>query len=303
MAGSASRVRIAYRETGSSEPWQVIRRTGDALTVASSTVRSDEVRSDRTRGDQKTTMLNPNGTIDVEFSASNYDAFIAAALGGQWTENAVQNGINIPRFDFLKSYLDADEHVEFQNCVIGQMQVTASSAQKVTGQLTIMGEGHDDDYDPSGDTFVEPEDTIIMDSSNNLGQIQVDGSALTNTCFTSISFTINGNFQSDQCVGTLYQHHTEASLDITGSATLRYTPASMAVWRKTTTSTPLSLDFVLSDSEYSYAPSMPRVFASGDLPNGTVDSGVLTHDLSFTAARDAAGVMMEITRTVPAVTP
>lgn len=303
MAASASRVRIAYRESGSSDPWKIMRRTGDALTIANSTVRSDEIRSDRTRGDQKTITLNPNGTIDSELSAVNFDDFMAASLGGTWASDSVQNGVSIPRYDFLKSYLDIDEHVLFEDCVIGQMQVTANSAQKVTTQLTIMGEGHDDEYDPSGDTFVEPEDTIIMDTSNNLGQIQVDGAALAGTCFTAISFTINGNFQSDQCIGTLYQHHTEASLDITGSATLRYTPASMDVWRKTTTSTPLSLGFVLSDEDYSYAPSLPRVFVSGDLPNGAVDGGVLTHELAFTAARDVNGVMMSIDRTVPAEAP
>ncbi|MGB1951961.1 MAG: phage tail tube protein [Marinobacter sp.] len=301
---SSSRVRIAYREAGASTPWIIIRRTNDALTVGTETQRSDEIRSDRTRGDQKVTTITAAGTIDFEFNASNLDVFIAAALGGTWTADTpvvgtdqLKNGVTVPKFEFLKSYLDTDDHVKIGDAVVGEMQLTANAGEKVTGQISIMGSSHDDDYDPTGDTFDEPSDTVIMDSSNNLGTILIDGSAASGICFTGISFTISGGFQMSQCVGNQYQDHFAGSIDITGTLTTRLSAEGLALWRKSITSTPVSFGFTLSEGDDSYDISLPRNFLSGDLPSGGLDA-ILTSDLTLTSARDANGVMMQVERTL-----
>ena len=264
---SSSRVRIAYR-AGDTGPWTILRRTGDALTVGTETQRSDEVRSDRTRGDQKVTAITAGGTIDFEFSSSNMDAFIAAALGGTWAADTpavgseqTQNGTTVPRFEFLKSYLDTGDHVLIGDAVVSNMQLTANAGEKVTGQITIMGSSHDDAYDPTADTFNEPSDTVIMDSSNNLGSILIDGTAAT------------------------------------GSLTMRLSEEGLNLWRNSITSTPVSLGVTLSEGGNSYDISLPRNYLSGDLPSGGLDT-ILTSELSLTAARDANGVMMSVDRTL-----
>ena len=300
---SSSRVRIAYR-AGDTGPWTILRRTGDALTVGTETQRSDEVRSDRTRGDQKVTAITAGGTIDFEFSSSNMDAFIAAALGGTWAADTpavgseqTQNGTTVPRFEFLKSYLDTGDHVLIGDAVVSNMQLTANAGEKVTGQITIMGSSHDDAYDPTADTFNEPSDTVIMDSSNNLGSILIDGTAATGICFTGLSVTIAGGFQSSHCLGNLYRDHFEGSLDITGSLTMRLSEEGLNLWRNSITSTPVSLGVTLSEGGNSYDISLPRNYLSGDLPSGGLDT-ILTSELSLTAARDANGVMMSVDRTL-----
>lgn len=300
---SSSRVRIAYRVAGSSDPWQIIRRTGDALTVGSETQRSEQVISDRTRGDQRVTTITAGGTIDYEFSAGTFDELLSAALAGTWQTDTpvvgtdqLTNGTTAPRYEFLKSYLDTGDHIKIGNAVISQLSLAASAGQKVTGQLTIMGSSHDDAYDPTADTFTDPTDSIIMDASNNLGSITIDGSPTTGICFTEISVTISGGFQSDQCVGSLYQNHFEGSFDITGSVTMRLSANALAEWRKSITSTPIALGFTLSEGTDSYAVSLPRNFLSGDLPSGGLDT-ILTSSLNLTAARDASGVMFQVERT------
>lgn len=297
---SSSRVRIAYRTAGGTGPWTIFRRTGDALTVGTETQRSDEVRDDRTRGDMKTTTITAGGSVDIEFSSVNFDAFIAAAIGGAWSADSVSNGTTIPRFDLLKSYQDTGDHVLFENCCVWEMSLSANAGEKVTGQITFQGSGHNDNYDPSGDTFDQPEDTIIMDASNNLGSITVDGAPLSGMCFTAISLNISGGFQTDQCVGSLYQNHFEGSVDITGSVTTRLSAAALDLWRNSITSTPVALGFELSDPDgYAYTLALPRNFLSGDLPSGGLDT-ILTSELSLTAARNDLGVMLQIDRTVPA---
>lgn len=298
---SGSRVRIARRAHGSSDPWQILRTTGDALTVASETTRSDEIRDDRTRGDQKTIMINPNGTVSFELSPANFDSIMESVLSGIWTTDVLANGTTARKWDYLKSYMDLDEHILLENAYETQLQLTANSGEKVTGQVTIMAQGHDDQYDPSGDTFEEPEDTVIMDASNNMHTIRVDGAEpATGVCIKGLDLTINGSFQTDQCVGSLYQVHSPGSFDITGSVNFRFSSATLEYWRKAINSTPMALDWTFSEGDYSYVPSLPRIFLSGDLPGGSLDS-ILDLSLDITAARDANGVMMEVTRTVPAV--
>lgn len=301
---SSSRVRIAYRTAGSSDPWTILRRTGDGLTVGTETQRSNEVRSDRTRGDQKVTTITAGGTIDVEFSASNLDNFLAAALGGTWAVDTpvvgteqLTNGTTVPQFEFLKSYLDADDHILIGDAVVSQMQLTANAGEKVTGQITVMGSSHDDAYDPTADTFTEPTDTVIMDSSNNLGSILIDGAAATGICFTGLSLTIAGGFQGSQCLGNLYQDHFEGSIDITGSLTMRLSSAGLDLWRNSITSTPVGFGLTLSEGGNSYVLDLPRNFLSGDLPSGGLDA-ILTSDLNLTASRDANAVMMKVDRTL-----
>lgn len=296
---SGSRVRIARRPHGSTDPWQVLRTTGDALTVASDPTRSDEIREDRTRGDQKTVMINPNGTVSFELSPANFDSIMASVLSGSWTTDVLQNGTAESKWDYLKSYMDLDEHILFEDAHETQLQITANSGEKVTGQVTIMAQGHDDQYVPTGDTFTEPEDTVIMDASNNMHTIRVDGAEpATGVCIKGIDLTINGSFQSDQCVGSQYQVHSPGSFDITGSVNFRFSSATLEYWRKGLNSTPMALDWTFSEGDYSYVPSLPRIFLSGDLPGGSLDS-ILDLSLDITAARDANGVMMKITRTTP----
>ncbi|SEN64792.1 phage tail tube protein [Halomonas caseinilytica] len=302
---SGSRVRICRRPAGSTDPWQILRTTGDSLTVATDTTRSEEIRDDRTRGDQKTIMINPNGTVNFEFSAANFDSILSSVLAGSWAVDTpvagtdqLVNGTAETRWDYLKSYMDLDEHILISDAVESQLQLSGNSGEKVTGQVTLMGHGHDDQYDPSADTFTEPQDTVIMDMSNNLHTVRVDGAEpASGVCLKGFDITISGNFQSDQCSGSQYQVHTPGSFDITGSVNFRFSSQTLEYWRKAVNSTPIALDWTLSEGGTSYVPTLPRIFLSGDLPGGSLDS-ILDLSLDITAARDTNAVMMSVDRTV-----
>lgn len=295
---SGSRKRIARRPAGSSDPWQVLRSTGDTLTVENNTTRSEEIRDDGTRGDVKTVMINPNGSVSFEFSAANFDSIMSSVLRNTWTDDTLVNGTDDTRWEYLASHMDLDIHVLFEDASDSQLQLTANAGEKVTGEVTIMARGHDDEYDPSTDTFEEPEATVIMDASNNMHTILIDGDPPSGLIMKAFNITINGSYQSDQAVGSLYQHHQAGSFDITGSVNFRYSTASMDLWRKGLRSDPVSLGFTLSEGDYSYVKSLPRLFLSGSLPGGGLDT-ILDQPLDITAARNSEGVMMQIDRTVP----
>lgn len=295
---SSSRVRIAYRVAGSTDPWSVLRRTNDGLSIGTETQRSEDVRDDRLRSGQKTTTVTVGGTLDFEFNAANLDIFIAAAMCADWATDVLNVGTTVKRFDILKSYMDTGDNFLFQDCVVGEMSLSMEAGQKVTGQLNFMGEGYDADYDATSDTFTQPTDTLFMDSSNNLGTFQIDGAPVTGMCFTAMSLAINNGYQTDQCLGELNQRHWVGSADITGSKTVRLSAAGLDLWRNTITSTPIASSWVLTDGDYSYTFDIGRLFLSGALPSGGLDT-ILTIPLDFVVAEDGNSTMLTITRTVP----
>ncbi|WP_252108998.1 MULTISPECIES: phage tail tube protein [unclassified Halomonas] len=292
-------VRIAYRAAGSSGPWQILRRTNDALTAGTEVQRSDEIRSDRQRSGQKVTTITAGGTLDVELSAGSYDDFLAAALCTSWVDNVLTVGTTPVRFDVLKSYMDSDEHIMFTDMEVGQFSISADSGQKITGQITFMGRAVDADYDPSSDTFLDETTTIIFDASSNLNGVLVDGAPLVNTCFKSLGLTINANLQTDQCIGSQFQNHFLGSSDITTTGTVRMASSSLDLWRRSIANEPIEMSFMMGANGYTYDFALGHVDLSTEPPSGALDA-ILDMSIEGTAAVAENGEMITVTRTVPA---
>lgn len=300
----ANRVRIGMRVDGSTANWTTLRRTNDALTAGTETTRSENVRSDRMRDGQKITTITVGGTLDIEMTAAEYDALIAAAMCNSWVVDTpvagtdqITVGTATTKFEILKSYLDEDRHVLMKGMEVSQIQLTMDAGSKITGQVTFMGTEADPEYDPSTDTFDPAADALFFDSSNNLSSLMIDGSAISGMCVTGMSLTINNNHQSDQCVGTQYQRHWKGSADITGSKTFRMSAGAFDLWKNTLTNVPISSSFTMGDGTNSYVFSTGVEYLSGDLPSGSLDS-ILSLELDYTVAVDSAGEMLTIERTL-----
>lgn len=294
----SNRVRIAYKMSGDPvTAWKTLRRTSDSLTVGTETVVSDEIRSDRKRGGQKVTTQTAGGGISIEFSAKSFDDLLAAAFMSEWSADTLEVGTDAVQIDILKSYLDEERHVLFENCEVSNMSLSMDAGAKVTGEFTVMGTTVDTDYTISTDDFADAETTLIMDSSNNLGSIQVDGSPISGMCFTAMGLELNNNHQSDQCLGEVTQNHWKGSAAVTGSITVRSSAAAFDLWEKSITNTPVKLEYTLTDGTNSYDIAVAAGYLSGDLPSGGLDA-ILSFYLSFTAATDGAGDYLIINRTI-----
>jgi len=300
----SNQVRIAIRPKGSTDPWTVLRRTGDALTLSANTQRSNNVRSDRLRDAQKVTGLTVGGTVDFEMTASEYDDLIAAAMCSTWEADTpsagtdqIKVGTKTTQFDVLKSYQDSDEHVLMQDMEVASLSINMSAGERITAQVTFAGGGADYQYDPSGDTFDSVASAMFFDSSNNLSSITVDGSPLTGTCITAMSINIDNSHQQDQCIGSLYQTQHKGSANITTNKTIRMSSEAFSLWSNMITNTPVAFSFTMGDGADSYSFSAPAEYLSGDLPSGGLDA-ILSLDLSGALAADAAGDMLTIERTI-----
>lgn len=89
MADS-SRVQISYlkqTELGTipSSPFQIIRHTGGSFGAPTDVQRSDEIRGDAQRGAAVRTGINPQATLNLEFSAKTFDDLIEGFLRSSWS--------------------------------------------------------------------------------------------------------------------------------------------------------------------------------------------------------------------------
>lgn len=299
----ANQVRIAMRPSGSTENFQIINRTNDALNTGTETTRSNTIRSDRKRDGQKVVTQTVGGTVDFEFTADDFDTILAAAMCNSWATDTPTAGTDqlavgtaTTKFDILKSYLDEDRHVLFKEMEVGQLQFTMNSGERVTGQVTFMGTEAELDFDPSTETFDDPSNNLFMDASNNISSLMIDGSAVDNMVITGMSLNINNNHQSGQGLGTQFQYHDKGSADITGSMTFRFSADAYDLWKNTITNTPVSTSFTLGDGTTDYTFKKGKEYLSGDLPSGGLDA-ILSLELDTVVATDDSNEMLLIERT------
>jgi len=294
----SNRVRIAYRTAGgAATDWKTLRRTNDSLTVGTETVVSDEIRSDRLKGPSKVTTQTAGGSLDFELSIADFDDILAAAFMNTWATSDLTVGTTTIELDFLKSYLDEGRHVLIEKALVSNLSLTMDSGSKITGQVTIMGTTIDTDYAITTDTFADPGAGLFMDSSNNLGSIELDGAPLTGMCFTAMGLTLDNGVSTDQCLASVTQNHFKGSASVTGSVTVRSSAAAFTLWENSITNTPVKLGYTLSDGTSSYVVTVASAYLAGDLPSGGLDA-ILSFDLTFTGAADSTGEYLSITRTV-----
>ncbi len=108
MAVQNNTIRIAYRPAGSTDPWQILRVTGDSLTTEITTVDSEEVRTDRMLSDSNLTSIDASGSVDIEFTADTFDAMLEAVMHQAFTNGVAKVGTDVIKFDILKSVTSLD---------------------------------------------------------------------------------------------------------------------------------------------------------------------------------------------------
>lgn len=298
---SANRVRISYRR-GDTGPFQVLTYTSDSFTATPEALQSNSIRHDRKSGGQKVVGLEASGTLEFEMAPGVYDDFLELALAGSWETDTpsagndqLSIGVSDERIQLCKSFLDLDSHVLFKDVAVQQMELTMGAGEAVTASIEMVGEQVDADFDVTSETFTEAADAIWFDSATNVSSLQIDGSPV-NGCITSLGLTVANGYEGNGCVGNLTKRQVIGQSTVTSSKTLRMTGQALDLWRGSLTNTPISSSFTMGGDGSSYTFDIGKEYLSGELPGGET-SGVLSIGLEGTAAVDAEGETLVITRT------
>lgn len=299
----SNRIRVAYRAAGSSDNWQVMRRTSGGPALTMNTENSNEVIGDRLVSDLILQSAETGGSLEFEFSATSFDDWLSSAFCKAWSvddpsagTDTLLIGVDDILFDVLLSYQDIDRHIKFNSMRVGQLDLNVEAGATMTGTIAFAGTDYDAEYDPSGDIFDAATTTRVL-RGVDVGTISLDGTPMTGTCIPSLSLSLNNNYQAGFCLGSLSPgKQVKGTAEPTGTLGISMTADTYDTWVELIAQSELSLAFPFGDGTNSYTLTIPRLKASGDLPVPGANE-IVNWEWNYTALRDVNGIALQLTRT------
>lgn len=310
----SNQYRLAVRAAGSTDAWQVLRRTDGGPGITTNMTNPNEVDSSGQDSSMLLTSITAGGTVSIAFSAKTYDLIIQNVMGSDWeidgtdpTLSTIIIGQDRPKLEFLVTYQDvgaSGRSYMIKDANVSQLQLSISAGQTLTGSFGIVGEDYDADYDPSGDTFTDETTTKPLNCAQDINEISIDGETLINVCVNTMDVTINRNYQEDPCVGHLVAHQFRGTATVTGNISLALTEETFGLLQQSINEQEFTVKLDMTDGAAgnNYVFEMFRCKLGVEMPSGGRDA-VLRPAVTYTALKDPAiGSSIQISRTLP-VTP
>ena len=207
---------VAVRLAGSTDPWQVLRRTDGAPGITTNMTNPNEIDADGQDSSMLLTSITVGGDVSIAFSAKTYDLLIRNVMGSEWVVDGVDPtlstiiiGQDTPKLEFLVQYQDvgaSGKAYKIGDANVSQLQLSLSAGEMVSGSISIIGEDYDADYDFSGDTFTDETTTKPINAAQDINELSIQGQTLIDVCVNTMDVTINRNYQEDPCIGHLVAH-------------------------------------------------------------------------------------------------
>lgn len=281
---------------------QTLRFTGESLQFGITTETSQEIRSDRQISDLIQVGAEASGDVNFELSYGTYDALIAAALGGTWATNKVQNGTLAQFFSIEQGFTDINQHILYKGMGVNSLNLEFSIDSIISGSVGFMGAEsirHDSSEMPG--TPQAPTSTSVMDSVSGFADLMVAGQSY--PCGVSrVTLNVDAALRAQRALGKMGACAINlGTLNITGEIVVYFSDGIL--YDKFIANEDLSLTWTVKDKEGNqYKFNLPRIKFS----DGSVNAGSLDQDVELTLPYQAifdptSGFTIEIER-VP-VTP
>lgn len=275
-----------------------LRFTGESLNFTVNTETSQEIRADRQVADLIQVGAETSGDIQFEMSFGTFDDFIAAALGGEWDNDVLTNGTNVPFFSIEKGFTDIDQYILYRGMAVNTMSLEFSIGAILTGSFGFIGR----------DSIITPNSTVpeavapttlteVMNSATNFADLMVAGQSY--ECgISSVSLNTDAGLRAQNSVGQLGACAiVPGTFTPTGSLSVYFADATL--YNRYIANQELALSWSVQDNAGNkYEFSLPRV----KITNASVVAGGLDTDVSLDIDYQAlysaaAGHTIKITRT------
>lgn len=278
---------------------QNIRATSCNLALNKNTSESGEIRSDRQISSFKHGAQSVAGDIGFKFSATSFDDFLEAALGGTWVGNVLTVGTQrrsylIERYFGDIQAADKPWH-RFSGCEINALSLTVPTEGDVSGTFSFMGQGTTVNAALiTGASYVAATTTEVIDSFTGT----VKEGDVTNGIVTEITLSLQNALSTKPVIGSKNTlQHSIGRSNLTGQITVYF--ESSALYEKFINENASSLEFTLDDAAgNSYTFLIPRIKYTGAALDVSGE-GPITLPLPFQALLDPTeGTNLRITRVV-----
>ena len=295
----------AYGVTPTVGAWETARAVSESIGGSPNTTISNESRDDRMDADQVQVGLDVSGNISGELSAVTWDAFMEAAMCGDWDEGVADElniGTQNRSFSIEKEFTDHDTpyFISTTGMRVGSMSLSFAYGQISTVDFGFAGNGvtTGNVSAVAGSATVNPATlNPVMNASSNVTNILVNGLPA-DQCIQQIDLNLDNNMTEVTCIGDLAPaDQTKFGASVTGSLTPYFDDSTQAIYDAIVNNTSFTLEFTASDGVNERTFLIPNARVSGDAPNkGGKDQDVFI-PFDFTGLFDpVTNTSMRITR-------
>lgn len=277
--------------TPSNPSFQKMRITGESLVYDIRNEPSQEIRPDVDISDLIQLGASASGDVQFELSyGSDFDAILEHALRGSFASSRLDAGTARKSLTFEKSFEvgSPDEYFRFTGCRVGQFSLSMPANERITGSLSVMGEGSTVGQSIiSGATYTDANTNPVM-AAPDVGSISIGG--ISGTFFlTQIGFQVSNNLRPRNAVGNLNAVDVGYGLrSVTGSLTAFFDGISRGIYEDFVNGTAVALSWQATDGSNTYAFNLPRVkYQTGRVFAGGNNQDVMA-EMEFTALYDSS---------------
>ena len=232
--------------------------SGNILRVTGATTGSNN-------GDYRVLAVTTTGasaTISVAVASTGVAASFTSEVFGAGTRlqgKNLRNGVTSRSFTFEKEFADVSSFARYPGMRITAMTVNMEAQSILTGSFSMMGKTQSVASATLASTTVDPSTNPVMNASDNVSNIWEGAEAVSDICFSAISFTLNNNPREQQCVGqSSLSGIATGRAEVTGEFSAYF--ENNSVITKYTNGTKTNFRFQVDDSDgNSYVFDIPRV--------------------------------------------
>ena len=269
------------------------RNTGDSFELKKDSFQSSELRADRAVTDLTMGNKQTGGGLDFEWSYTNFDDFLVAALFADTSDLTVgiTNGITPHSFTFEKGLPSLNFFQQFTGVMVNKLSLSLQGNSPVTGSLDLIGMGYEKTTATIADSIIPPVSGGLFDSYNLVlkeNDIEL-GVAL------SLSLNIANNISPAFALGDDSAIDlVDGRCNVDGSMTIYF--ENSVIYDKFANNTESSLELEISSGANKYTIDLPRVKYT-TAGNPVSDEGPINVAMNFQALQDdTAGYTIKITK-------
>lgn len=277
----------------------ILRNTGDSLVLTKDSFQSAELRSDRAITDLTMGNKQTGGGIDFEFSATNFDIWLAAALFSSGTDlvAGIENGTTRRSFTIEKYYPNIPLYQQYTGVQVNTFTLNVAANSQITGSMDLIGLGYTSGSSSIANSELDAVSGGLADSHNLV--IRENGIVLGTG--VSLTLNINNNIEAAHALGDdTAKALVDGRCNVDGTLQIYFDDAAIYDKFKNNTESSLELDLVTTQggSTITYTFELPRIkYAAADDP--VSDEGVVNASMSFQALQDdTAGYTIGVSKVI-----
>ena len=224
-------------------------------------------------------------SVGTTLTAQTYDDDPIATIKGA----RIRNGTTENSYWIERAHTDLSEYFSFEGMVINTMNMTFSANSIATGSFGFIGKTAN--LDPANATTGTGTNTAaattnFMNAVANVGNIEIDGTAVSGCLIQEISISLNSNVRGLSSIGTLgFCDIGVGEIALTGNLNLYFVDSTY--WDLYKAGTAFTLSWKVEDSAgNAYIFFLPKVKFSSDTVNAGSKNADVMENTSFQALMD-----------------